>query len=540
MTRREAAVSAAVVFVVAVLARAWAATHITFPSPEDTAYYVGVARNLLEGRGLVSDSLWSYATPPLIFPRPAFEVWLPLPTFLAAVPMAILGTSFAAAQVSFVLVGAVVAVLAWRLAADVAEERGLPPGRARTLAVGTGVTAALYLPLVLHSALPDSTMPFAALALTACLLMTRIVRDPQPVRPLDRRVLALGVVLGLAAWTRNEAAWLAATWVLVAWTAIRARPGRRIAVVGATAAVALLVFAPWAIRDWLVFGSPLPGQAVTNAFSLDGRDIFAWSEEPTLGGYLAAGPATLLELRVRGVLHNLLNVLLFLGFPLSLIGLLGLPWQARGRTLRPLLVFSVLTFLVTSLLFPVATTWGTFLHAAGAVHVLLIVSALLALDGLIVRIGRLRGWTRPVAWLGPALGIAGAVLFTAVALPPFGAASRDVERHYAELIARLEQLGHPLQQGEPVISNFPIWIAETARVSTLALPDEPPGSVLDLAQTFPGTRLLVVEGDGHRHWPADLDAGQPGAECFREIDLGAGTLDDDPLAETRIFEIVCE
>ena len=36
------------------------------------------ARNLLEGRGLVSDALWSFQTPPLVFPRPAFEVWLPL------------------------------------------------------------------------------------------------------------------------------------------------------------------------------------------------------------------------------------------------------------------------------------------------------------------------------------------------------------------------------------------------------------------------------------------------------------------------------
>ena len=91
-----------------------------------------MARNLVEGRGLVSDALWSYGTPPLVFPRPAFEVWLPLPTFLAAIPMAVLGHTFAAAQVSSVLIGALVPVLAWRLAADVAAERGLSPARARS------------------------------------------------------------------------------------------------------------------------------------------------------------------------------------------------------------------------------------------------------------------------------------------------------------------------------------------------------------------------------------------------------------------------
>src|SRR6188472_3704767 len=114
VTRREAWLTAAAIFAIALVARAVVASLIVFPKPEDTAYYVGVARNLLEGRGLVSDALWSFGTPPLIFPRPAFEVWLPLPTFLAVIPMAIFGGSFQASQVSSVVVGAIVPVLAWR------------------------------------------------------------------------------------------------------------------------------------------------------------------------------------------------------------------------------------------------------------------------------------------------------------------------------------------------------------------------------------------------------------------------------------------
>src|SRR6266508_3851301 len=99
MSRREAALSALLVFAVALAVRAWAASQLTFPRPEDVAYYVGVARNLVDGRGLVSDAIWSFQTPPLSFPRPAFEVWLPLPSILAAIPMKLFGPTFAAAQI---------------------------------------------------------------------------------------------------------------------------------------------------------------------------------------------------------------------------------------------------------------------------------------------------------------------------------------------------------------------------------------------------------------------------------------------------------
>ena len=122
-----------------------------------------------------------------------------------------------ASQVVSALLGALLCVLAWRLAADVAEERGLAPGRARTLAIGTGLTAAVYLPLLLHAVQPDSTILFGVLALGACLLMTRVLRDPRGARLLDPRLLAMGLLLGAAALTRNEAVWLALVWAWLAW-----------------------------------------------------------------------------------------------------------------------------------------------------------------------------------------------------------------------------------------------------------------------------------------------------------------------------------
>ena len=538
---REAWLSALGIFVVALVARIAFAGQVVFPKPEDTAYYVGVARNLVEGRGLVSDALWSYGTPPLVFPRPAFEVWLPLPTLLAAIPMAIFGPTLASAQVMSVLVGALVPVLAWRLAADVASERRMSPVRARTLSLGVGITSAVYLPLVLHSALPDSTMLFAALALGACLLMTRVLATPRGARVSDARTIAIGVLMGLAAMTRNEAAWLGATWLALVAFARDIDRAAKVRLVCLVAIVAALVFAPWAVRNWSVFGSPLPGQAISNALSVSGFDIFAWKDPPTLSRYLAVGPARLLEMRVEGIAHNLFNVLLLPGFPLSLIGLAALPWTARDRAVRPVLLLSVLTFLVTSLLFPVATTWGTFLHAAGPAHVLIVLSALLALDGLLVAVGRRLGWTKEVGWLGAVMGVTSSVLFSVVLLNGFASGTRDTARLYDELAIRMSAADRPLAEpGTKLMSNFPIWVAESERVSTLALPDEPPRDVLDLASSFPGTRYLILTDPESRHWPTDLESGSPGSECFTPIDLGrySGT-GEDPLDTTTVYEIGC-
>ena len=552
MTRREAWLTALGVFAVALAVRVAAASLIAFPKPEDTAYYVGVARNLVEGRGLVSDAIWSFGTPPLVFPRPAFEVWLPLPSLLTAIPLALSGarapipleTAMRAGQVVSTLLGSLLAVLAWRLAADVAVERGLPVGRARTLAVGTGLTTAVYLPLVLHSALPDSTILFGVLALGAILLTNRAVADARGVRWRDRRLWAAGVLLGLAALTRNEAAWLA---VALAIPLLRA-PGvpriERIRVVGVLAVASVAIFAPWAIRDWAVFGSPLPGQAASNALSVTGFDIFAWHDPPTLARYLGQGLGALVGMRVDGAVHNLVSVLLLLGIPVSAIGLVALPWQARDRALRPVVWLAVLTFLVTSLVFPVATTWGTFLHAAVPVHVLLIISSLGTLDALLAALGRRLGWTRPVAWLGPLLAAGASALFCIAILPTFGTGADSTARTYrliSELPAGYAANGQAASAGGlPIITDFPIWFAEAERVPSLALPDESPTDVLDLAAHFGATELVLV-GRDHGRWPAILAANDPAARCFEElpVPLPADPVDAQALADVRVFRIRC-
>ncbi len=171
-------------------------------------------------------------------------------------------------------------------------------------------------------------------------------------------------------------------------------------------------------------------------------------------------------------------------------------------------------------------------------QVLLVLSALLALDGLIVAVGRRRGWTRPVAWLGPALGITAGALFTATFLPGFGRDGDATRDEYAALPAALAAAGVPIAPGAgPVITRFPIWLSEATGVRALALPDEPPAAVLDLARAFPGTRLVITAADTDGVWPEIAGTDPIGIQCFEPVSLassGTAALDD-----VAVFRITC-
>ena len=537
--RRFAWLSVAAVGGVALLVRWWAAALVVFPIPEDSAYYVGVARHLLAGQGLVTDALWSYGTTPLVLPRPAFELWGPLPSLVAAGPMALLGPSFGAAQLMSVLAGVAVALLAWRLAADLATERGLPPNRARNLALGTGLAVAVYPLLVLHSTLPDSTMLFAALALGVCLLATRLIRAPAAGSLRDPRLWGLGVLLGLAALTRSEAIWLALVWAILVLRVPTATWSTRLRLLLLPAVVALVLYTPWLVRDVLVFGSPFPGQALSNALWLRPDDLSAWLNQPSWAQFLAAGPGVFWELRLAAFWHNLFDVLLLPAAPVALVGLVALPTFARSRALRPVLLVATLLFASTVLIFPVATQAGTFLHDAALVHVLLAVTALAGLDAVLARLAQLRGWTRPTAWLGPLFALVAGLALTLTLLPSFGASSAALAVQYAALPALLEKAGVPAEA--IVISDAPIWLSTSSGHRAIVLPNEDAAAVLDLARHF-DAHFLVFNSSNENAFIQHLVHADSDSNCFTQIHftLPTAPIQAAALADTRIWRITCK
>ncbi|HEY7598363.1 MAG TPA: hypothetical protein VH741_00425, partial [Candidatus Limnocylindrales bacterium] len=380
-----------------------AAGMVSFPANEGSAYYVTVARNIAAGRGLVIDAVWSYATPPLVLPRPAFELWQPLASFIAAAPMVLLGSSFASAQLGGALLGALLAPLAWLVGRDAARAIGLTDGRRlQLLGAGSGMVVALSGPLLAAVALPDSTIPFTVAAVGASLLFARTLAAGRPAT--GRWALALGAGLGLAWLARHEAIWLGLA--VVALAASSRRFDRRL--LGGLLIGGLLVAGPWLARNLLTFGTPLPGQTIDNLLLTSNEQIFGWAARPTLEAFLGQGAGQIAANIATGTLHNLVFVLLVPAAPLVGAGLATGAWlwlrhrrRLAATALAALLLSGVITFAVASLAFPIASRWGTFQHAAGPLVVGLAVAGVIGLDQLVTWVGRRRGWQRANTWLAP-------------------------------------------------------------------------------------------------------------------------------------------
>jgi hypothetical protein len=507
------AAAPALLYVFAAGVYGWAAAQVTFAANEGSAYYVAVARNLVNGRGLVTDALWSYATPPLVVPRPAFELWQPLASFVAAAPMTVLGPTLGAAQLGMALVGGLLAPLAWLVARDAATAIGADTRRTAILAAGSGAVVALAGPLVLAVSLPDSTIPFAVAGVVCAWLVARSFAAT----PGERagRWFVLGLALGVCWLARHEALWLAATAVALG-VAMRTLNARAL---GAAVLGGMVVSGPWMLRNLMAFGTPLPGQALHNALLTSNEQVFAYAEQPSLGSFLAQGPDVLIGNVLAGAWHNAINVLLVPAAPLFLAGALGgavLLWRQpslRRSTLGVLLLTGLAIYGVTSTLFPVASLWGTFEHAAGPLVVGLAVAAVVGLDRAVQAVGRRRRWQHSNAWLAPLALAALSLPLTLLLLAGLSAEARAQADRYDRLATALRSMPALIEDGVPIVTDHPVWLSDAIGRPAIALPAEPPASVGELAALM-GARLLVVI-DERGPYPAAIRS-PAGAACFAE------------------------
>ena len=505
-------------FVVAVMARLLTISAVPFPPTEGSLYYLDVARNLVTGQGLTTDVLWSYASPPLTLPRPAFDLWLPLASLVAAVPMLVAGTGHHAGQFGGVLLGALIAPLTWAVAREAARVNGLDERRRAAAAIASGLLAAVLGPWLVATAAPDSTVPFTILATTSALLMSRMLLRRPPADAVEggprggdgsragtswRAGLVLGITLGLTYLARQEVIWLGLTLLVLCLGALRHVPpgGRRSAawhLLGPVVIGGLIVVLPWIVRQQLTFGGSATAQALENMFLLRNEQIFSIHGRPTLGGWLGQGVPGILGAPLRAMGAQLTDTILLGAFPVGVVGILSAimlrrsPAFRRPTALLVLLASGSLTFLATALLFPVATLWGTFLHASGPLLVALIVASTLGADAFMARVSRARRWPQVNVIVGPAALLALALPVAAVQLAAVIDSARSMEHRLAVARVALERVGD--DPGRVLMSDHPMSLAWVLDRSVMVLPDDPPSTLAELARQT-GVRTLIVFDD---------------------------------------------
>jgi hypothetical protein len=507
-------------YLLALAVRLLVAPELPVPTTESSAYYVGVAQNVMAGNGLVSDGVWSFATPPLEAPKPAFELWLPMSTFISAAAMSVVGPTFWAAQLGNAVLGALVAPLGWAIGREAARTQGLDARRGGAVAITSGLLAAVLSPLVLGSVVPDSFMPFTVFVLAAAVLVPRVigVRDGQADGHAGPSILAglgLGIAMALAYLARQEVVWLGLTVLLMLTWVLRERTaGSRLR--EATTRLwpvflgGFVVVAPWLLRNWLELGSPFPGQAIENMFLIENEDIFAFEDRPSAAAYLAQGPATLIGNPFAAAWDNSLNVIALPAFPVGLAGLIALVGLRRSPALRrptalvAVLISGLLMFASTMLLFPVATLWGTFMHSSGPLLVALGVVATLGGDALLARISEKRAWDKPNVILAPIALVSIAALFTAFQVLVFAEQSTSREERYLAIAdsIRAAATSGAMEAPGTLITDHPIWLADAMDGTAVALPDEDLASISRLSTVFEAPWIVIIDERGR--YPAAL------------------------------------
>ena len=202
-----------------------------------------------------------------------------------------------------------------------------------------------------------------------------------------------------------------------AWPAAARARARRDACWARWSWAACCIVVPWLVRQQRRSAARPRRQALENMFLLRNEQIFAIHDQPTLAGWLGQGVGAISSRPVRAMGSQLTDTIAGrrlpgrrrghpVGHPAAPAPVPAAPDGARGAAPErcPHLPRH-------GLLFPVATLWGTFLHASGPLLVGLIVASVLGVDAGMTRVSRWRG-------LGPrSTSSSGPVALLALAIP---------------------------------------------------------------------------------------------------------------------------
>ena len=386
------------------------ATAALLPEPgyTDSYYFTAVADRLAHGAGLTADFLWSPLEAPsspaaLTLPVASHVFWVPLPTAVAALAIAVIGPlagAYRAAQTAFVVLAAFIPAAAYVAARSLgATDRSSL--LAATLA-GLGTITAPFLSSV------DAFAPAALLGTAFFMTYAHASRGSM------RASAAAGALVGLLYLTRSEAALFGVALVALVFTA----HSRAAGVVGAL--VALAIGSAWFARDLSV--GLHADLFARSALLVRYEDFFAYA--PEYAGTLSADAGAFLVPKAGALLTNLI----IFAFAVAIVPLAPLAVGVRAlrarADVRAWVALAVTVYLAQSLIFTLHSTRGSYLHSLAAFLPYGVAIAAVGADRLLAGLAR----SVASAWAAGALLLAGLLSIGAIVQIDGGLASGAVDR----------------------------------------------------------------------------------------------------------------
>jgi hypothetical protein len=501
----------------------------------DADYYYAGGLRLAEGHGFSEPFVWNYLDLPESIPHPSHAYWMPFPSILAMLGMILTGAQgFSTGRMGFLVVAGFIPVVTAALAFSLTGKK--------KQALLAGILAAMPVFYLSYLGTTDSFgiyMVFGGLFFLLLGLRQRLGSNLQ--------ALLLGLIAGLMHLTRADGIiWLGLALLSVALLAYEDKHlGQSQSGISTLQKYFLpcilclfgylLVFAPWMVRNYRVFGTVLASSGMKSLWLTDYNQLYSFP--PTIltaGHWIASGLNAIVQARLYALGQNLQTALVVQGeiflVPLVLIGL----WHFR-RDLRIKigLLGWLMTLFVMSAVFPFVGWRGGFFHSGAAFQALFWSAAAVGFELFIAWGVERRGWIPKQAttiFSGSliifSLLVAGFVAYKRVIgpdikQPVWGESNRVYEAIETRL--RLEGAGN---DEIVLVNNAPGYFVATGRPA-ISIPDGDLTSALSVAMKYGGAYLIVE----YNH-PAGLD------ELYSDPDDSPGILYLSTIDGAHLFRIV--
>jgi 4-amino-4-deoxy-L-arabinose transferase-like glycosyltransferase len=511
------------IFILALLVRVAAALPQTQPNYMDAAYYLVGGQQLAQGFGFNDPYVWQYLDQPIGLPHPSHLYWMPLPSILVAISQAIFGVTYRAAQLPFVLLSAVLPVLACMIAWRISAGR-----RHAWLAALLVIFSPFYLP---YWGVPESFAPFAVFGALALYWASAAAKW--------WKWLAAGACAGLAHLSRADGVLLLLPLLLVQIRLHDSDGRRKIFIPHPSALLIILigycgVMLPWFVRNLNVIGAPLSTAGSQAIWLCNYDELFAYGKAFNLAHLLGCG--NLIGARVNGVgagaLHWLGEAGMIFLAPLIVIGL----WrERRARLLQAALWYALLLFAAMTLVFTFAGDRGGLFHSTSALLPFFYAAAPPGLDAIIDWIARRRRTWRAdrakqifsAACVGYAVLLSFSIYRGRVIGPDWGAPIWNQAGEVDQTIGR--------------------WLADRGVVDPIVLVNNPPGftyhtGLRSIVIPYGGVDDLIKAARqfGARWLVLDANRPEPMASLYNNPDSDMRFVVRSTMGRTFVIEIMPE